>query len=127
MFDSTIPIVSKGNLRFKGCQCTGSGLCEVADNCPCVNARRECDPELCITCDARYVIEFLKAWHPVMVISIDIRKESVGLMGEVYVLNEVIGSSRRICQNTALQRARFPVCDDSSRLSCPSLDFFPLV
>ncbi|CAA7257426.1 unnamed protein product [Cyclocybe aegerita] len=43
-------------LRAKGCKCGSSKkgkTCSEDSNCPCRRAHRECDPELCISCDAR--------------------------------------------------------------------------
>ncbi|KAK0466156.1 uncharacterized protein EV420DRAFT_1510194 [Desarmillaria tabescens] len=45
--------------RRKGCDCTHekkkTGLCEDEKKCICVASGRECDPELCLGCDARGV------------------------------------------------------------------------
>ncbi|KAG1754568.1 hypothetical protein EDB19DRAFT_1626406 [Suillus lakei] len=45
--------------RWKGCRCAKArdGMsCVNVKRCPCVDARRECDPELCVKCGCRYVI-----------------------------------------------------------------------
>ncbi|KAK0233918.1 hypothetical protein IW262DRAFT_1290839 [Armillaria fumosa] len=42
--------------RRKGCNCTHdkkTGLCMSAEICICLAGERECDPELCLDCDAR--------------------------------------------------------------------------
>lgn len=42
--------------RRKGCNCTHdkkTGLCMNAETCICLAGERECDPELCLGCDAR--------------------------------------------------------------------------
>ena len=48
-----------GPIRWKGCKCgmrkKSSGHCET-EKCPCRAAARECDPELCVKCDARSVL-----------------------------------------------------------------------
>ncbi|TFK32709.1 hypothetical protein BDQ12DRAFT_478786 [Crucibulum laeve] len=50
----------KCHIRWKGCECGSTRttskskrLCNDDDNCVCHAAGRECDPELCISCDAR--------------------------------------------------------------------------
>jgi len=50
--------VPEGNLRFKGCECNGPKTCSEAADCPCRKAGRECDPEACLTCDAKLVLVF---------------------------------------------------------------------
>ncbi|KAK0433986.1 hypothetical protein EV421DRAFT_2088240 [Armillaria borealis] len=48
--------------RRKGCDCTHdkkTGLCMNAKICICLAGGRECDPELCLGCDARYVFLLL--------------------------------------------------------------------
>ncbi|KAG2158318.1 uncharacterized protein EDB93DRAFT_1296019, partial [Suillus bovinus] len=45
--------------RWKGCRCTKArdGMsCVQVKRCSCVEARRECDPELCVKCGCRCVI-----------------------------------------------------------------------
>ncbi|KIK69269.1 hypothetical protein GYMLUDRAFT_642697 [Collybiopsis luxurians FD-317 M1] len=41
--------------RFKGCKCTtrGQSIQACGANCECRKLKRECDPELCISCNAR--------------------------------------------------------------------------
>ncbi|KAG7451988.1 uncharacterized protein BT62DRAFT_274737 [Guyanagaster necrorhizus] len=56
--------------RREGCGCTHekkTGLCSNEKTCTCVAGGRECDPELCLRCDARYVFpslsgESVKHW-----------------------------------------------------------------
>ncbi|KAK0199145.1 hypothetical protein F5146DRAFT_1022289 [Armillaria mellea] len=50
--------------RRKGCDCTHdkkTGLCSNGKICICLAGGRECDPELCLGCDARYVFMLLSA------------------------------------------------------------------
>ena len=51
--------ILKGSLKFKGCRChskRNQKLCTPTSGCPCVRLRRECNPELCLKCDARYAL-----------------------------------------------------------------------
>ncbi|KZT18932.1 SET domain-containing protein [Neolentinus lepideus HHB14362 ss-1] len=41
-------------VRWSGCTCSRrAGVC-ISSHCPCVREGRECDPELCLKCEARY-------------------------------------------------------------------------
>ena len=52
----SIPFDTTGQRRPKGCRCKNSGrkMCRTT-KCPCFRAGRECDPELCRKCGAKYV------------------------------------------------------------------------
>ncbi len=52
--DSLITLELEGDLRYKGCQCNGPNAC-MDNNCLCQRSNRECDPEVCLICDARLV------------------------------------------------------------------------
>ncbi|KAG0705966.1 hypothetical protein DFH29DRAFT_799275 [Suillus ampliporus] len=44
--------------RWKGCRCAkirNRMSCVNFKRCPCIEARRECDPELCVKCGCRYI------------------------------------------------------------------------
>ncbi|KAF8806487.1 SET domain-containing protein [Phlegmacium glaucopus] len=43
------------SLKFRGCKCHSKKekVCTVNSGCPCVALRRECNPEVCLKCDAR--------------------------------------------------------------------------
>jgi hypothetical protein len=51
-------IMMLGARRWKGCHCSQrkiDGICGT-ERCPCRRANRECDPDLCVKCKARQVI-----------------------------------------------------------------------
>lgn len=53
--ENTVLTLRLGQIRFEGCNCQGSQPCEEKEesDCPCRVLQRECDPELCLSCDAR--------------------------------------------------------------------------
>ncbi|KAF9527650.1 hypothetical protein CPB83DRAFT_907467 [Crepidotus variabilis] len=40
-------------MRFEGCKCTGARPCDIPEYCICTRMHRECDPDVCLNCDAR--------------------------------------------------------------------------
>jgi hypothetical protein len=57
-------IMMVGVRRWKGCHCSQGkvdGICGT-EKCPCRRANRECDPDLCVKCKARQVIDASIMW-----------------------------------------------------------------
>ncbi|KAF9486124.1 SET domain-containing protein [Pholiota conissans] len=78
----------KCELRFKGCKCRpkskskNAECCTEEDNCPCRRLERECDPELCKGCKARYYYKSKCANIAIQkknFVAIHIRKSEYGL------------------------------------------------
>lgn len=60
-------IMVVGARRWKGCHCAQGKIDRICgtERCPCRKANRECDPELCVKCKARQVINVFVMWFAI--------------------------------------------------------------
>ncbi|KAJ7088459.1 SET domain-containing protein [Mycena belliarum] len=74
--------------RWRGCKCTRKGATCGTDSCACFLAHRECDPELCLKCQARGALYQLDT-------------------SSSLIFNAGADARADVCQNTDIQYARW--------------------
>ena len=111
--DGSLTFVREGNLRFKGCKCSRT-KCAENSACLCQKLGRECDPELCLKCDARFALQKLVYGKlKPDCLKKGTRKESTLCLDKTQfqLLTPRNVGGRSACRNTAFQMARsIPVC-----------------
>ena len=55
--------INLGPRKWKGCNCGKSAKACATKKCSCFRANVECDPEVCISCEAKWVMSTLQSSH----------------------------------------------------------------